>query len=176
MSAAKKYFNYLDLSSLKLWRIKFKSSKRHIIVMMPASCVIIYVNFDFCDFKCVHLFKTAIHGIDVDIWVLVKGSRQKMFSKAARGKNRFLLFRFCQTFIDNCCCCMCSFCPATQQPMEIEWKKLELKESNLWTVWPILSGNRGGNLTPKRKQIVIMIDVDFQCCCKYIMSFQFCRE
>ena len=123
MSAAKKYFNYLDLSSLKLWRIKFKSSKTHITVMMPASCVIIYVNFDFCDFKCVHLFKTAIHGIDVDIWVLVKGSRQKMFSKAARGKNRFLLFRFCQTFIDNCCCCMCSFCPATQQPMEIEWKK-----------------------------------------------------
>ena len=124
MLEAKKYFNFFDLTSLKLWTNKFKSSKRHLIVMMPASCVIIYVNFDFCDFKCVHLFKTAIHGIDVDIWVLVKGSRQKMFSKAARGKNRFLLFRFCQTFIDNCCCCcMCSFCPTTQQSMEIEWKK-----------------------------------------------------
>ena len=111
------------LISLNFRTIKFKSSKKHLIVMMPASCVIIYVNFDFCDFKCVHLFKTAIHGIDVNIWVLVKGSRQKMFSKAARGKNRFLLFRFCQTFIDNCCCCMCSFCPTTQQSMEIEWKK-----------------------------------------------------
>ena len=115
----------------------------------------------------------ALMSIYECLW---KGADKKCFQRPRGAKTDF----FCLDSVKHLLTTAAAVCVVFVQQLNNQWrlsgKKLELKESNLWTVWPILSGNRGGNLAPKRKQIVTMIDVDFQCCCKYIMSFQFCRE